>query len=202
MPNWVYIDCEVTGPKSEIEKFLKECTVRPSLDDTMELSFNKIVPMPPFLEDTMSGSKAWDGYRALTGESSRNYKVISEKELTDEERIKEINRLILEDPQALIEGAKSIYAEKFTGHTDWYSWRLEHWGTKWEASDCQILILEDGSVEMKLETAWSFPEPIFRELAERYPALTFFVRVTEEANMFCAEGSFGGPDDFAYSEAV
>lgn len=55
----------------------------------------------------------------------------------------------------------SVLIEKY-GASDWYSWSVNNWGTKWDtsASDCNPY--EDGKgVDMYFETAWSPPIAFF-----------------------------------------
>ena len=54
---------------------------------------------------------------------------------------------------------------------DWYNWRCEHWGDKWNAQDTKVSRLESGAIELKFDTAWSPPVPIFEAIAERFPEL-------------------------------
>ena len=59
-------------------------------------------------------------------------------------------------PQGMNEGGK------------WYDWSIEYWGTKWNA--LELLILDDNTIVFS--TTWSNPEPIIKELAQRYPDRT------------------------------
>lgn len=65
-------------------------------------------------------------------------------------------------------------AEKLTkkyGHADWYSWRAEHWGTKWGCYDT-----EDSERGIyRYTTAWSpVNDQIIELLLKDIPSLTFF----------------------------
>ena len=51
-------------------------------------------------------------------------------------------------------------AEKY-GYETWYDWRINNWGTKWNAFDSSIT---DNTVIFT--TAWSAPENIYRKLSE------------------------------------
>ncbi len=77
--------------------------------------------------------------------------------------------------------------EKY-GHSDWYSWNVANWGTKWNAyelsappgqgSPIEALASAHGAsserqVEYDFDTAWSPPMPIFEALTKRFPTLTF-----------------------------
>ena len=90
---------------------------------------------------------------------------------------------------------------------DWYSWRVENWGTKWEPSfdgpflalgdseadvDTTVLgqgrwTLGDGALLYVFDTAWSPPVPWLDKVAALYPALEFTLRFGEVGNGFAGE---------------
>lgn len=45
---------------------------------------------------------------------------------------------------------------------NWYSWRFEHWGTKWDAYDIEIR----SPTTLKFETAWSHPFVIIEAIVK------------------------------------
>ena len=52
---------------------------------------------------------------------------------------------------------------------NWYDWRLNNWGTKWEPTiDCFDLVSEDWLV-VSMTTAWGPPEGIYNEIASKFP---------------------------------
>ena len=55
---------------------------------------------------------------------------------------------------------------------DWYNWRVENWGTKWDVSELDIEYDEE-VLELTFSTAWSPPEGIMQELKDKYPDLGF-----------------------------
>lgn len=64
------------------------------------------------------------------------------------------------------------------GCVDWYDWRCEHWGTKWNAFDTQVSEITesaDGCAEIQFffDTAWSVPHRVFTALTGLYPNLRF-----------------------------
>ena len=84
----------------------------------------------------------------------------------------------------------TIELKKKFGHGDWYSWREENWGTKWNTnpkwSSCiteKIIIPDDSISKIKYKdifkliyvfrTAWSPPEPVIKEAAKKFPKLLF-----------------------------
>lgn len=52
----------------------------------------------------------------------------------------------------------------------WYDWRIEHWGTKWNAYDGQeVELLQGGDIRMTFHTAWNPPHPIVAKLSQQFP---------------------------------
>ena len=51
---------------------------------------------------------------------------------------------------------------------EWYHWRTEHWGCKWNACESEIL---DDEQTFYFMTPWSHPEPVIRALAKMFPAV-------------------------------
>ena len=39
----------------------------------------------------------------------------------------------------------------------WYSWRLSHWGTKWDLCDIEIIKDDGDTIGVQFNTAWSPP---------------------------------------------
>jgi hypothetical protein len=72
---------------------------------------------------------------------------------------------------------------------NWYSKRLDNWGTKWNVSDCDIKV-DDRSITVWFETAWSPPIPIMEALTKKYPALSIKLEYSEGG--MCFRGIFEG----------
>jgi len=51
----------------------------------------------------------------------------------------------------------------------WYNWRCQHWDTKWDAYDLEILDDDEEQLEVTFNTAWSPPEAICERIREDYP---------------------------------
>ena len=65
------------------------------------------------------------------------------------------------------EHAKLLTRYKFD---NWYDWCLEHWDTKWDASE--VYLQDDGwMLKYDFDTAWSPPEKICHALREKFPDL-------------------------------
>ena len=61
---------------------------------------------------------------------------------------------------------------------NWYDWRIEYWGTKWNSGgkqyfDYDKILKDEGyrSVRIHFQTAWSAPKPVFKKLLEMHKDL-------------------------------
>lgn len=59
---------------------------------------------------------------------------------------------------------------------DWYSWRCENWGTKWNASEGET----EGDGVYFFQTAWSMPMPWVLALSKKFPESEVYVRYYDE----------------------
>lgn len=73
-------------------------------------------------------------------------------------------------------GTKNLQVIDGKDWFNWYTWCVEKWGTKWNA--CEFMQEEENI--LSFETAWSFPEPIFEEIAKSNPDWEFEVRFADE----------------------
>lgn len=58
--------------------------------------------------------------------------------------------------------------QPMTDQPNWYDWRLENWGTKWNVIEADV---DSGTqdISASFETAWSPPEFICYHLREKFP---------------------------------
>lgn len=100
---------------------------------------------------------------------------------------------ILPTPAALLD----VPSPAPRGMPDWYTWRCDHWGTKWDASFGNPFIAlgtdtmdveaspagmqEQFNDELLYEfnTAWSPPLPVIAEAARQHPDVTFILHYAE-----------------------
>ena len=50
------------------------------------------------------------------------------------------------------------------GYKSWYDWNIAHWGTKWDLCDPVVNRIDDNTVEILCQTAWSPPDVAFSTL--------------------------------------
>ena len=60
---------------------------------------------------------------------------------------------------------QNIIPRPIEEENNWYDWNCEHWGTKWDACEPDEF-WDNDSLELKFNTAWSQPEPIFEAIAD------------------------------------
>jgi hypothetical protein len=70
---------------------------------------------------------------------------------------------------------------KSVGHTpnNWYEWNNREWNTKWDACEVDFQ-LEETSIAISFNTAWSIPIPVFEAMCRQHPTLEFGFRSQEE----------------------
>lgn len=74
---------------------------------------------------------------------------------------------------------------------NWYEWRIENWGTKWDAMDCYFFSIyntKDGVVlETDFTTAWAPPIGVYEKLAKELPNLNIKASYYEGGCAFVGE---------------
>ena len=61
---------------------------------------------------------------------------------------------------------------------NWYNWNCNNWGTKWDASDPNVIDIPSATT-YEFSTAWSPPLPVIIAAAKQFPKLTFDLRYWE-----------------------
>jgi hypothetical protein len=85
-------------------------------------------------------------------------------------------------PEFTFNMAVQMPPELLTGSA-WEEWRNKHWGTKWDATDCERWELQHGCARIEFLTANAPPLPVIIELARIYKALQFTIDFTEEFSL-------------------
>jgi hypothetical protein len=71
------------------------------------------------------------------------------------------------------------------GATDWYNWRIQNWGTKWDACGTFCTTYSDNELFICFDTAWSPPIGVLQKMGELYPELEITCHYMEEGVGFC-----------------
>jgi len=59
--------------------------------------------------------------------------------------------------------------KKEHGSDNWYDWRVNNWGTKWNSYDCFLEEEDDDYVVYTFNTAWGPPTGVIEALREQCP---------------------------------
>lgn len=191
MPNWCYQKLRVQGKPEDLARFKEACLP----EGIFEL--DRVIPMPREL-DIQEGSAGNTGYQALYGNWSevlasmaRNTDIPTEARLSRESFAAWLETV---DPEAVSLGRQYKANIERHGHRSWYTWRIEHWGTKWEIGSDQQSICEDSetSLFLQFETAWSPIHPVVQKIACRHPDLSFDLWYLDEGGSFSGRSSLQG----------
>ena len=208
MPNWCYnnlrvqtadnwdsdtkkMDKEREKDKKELAKFKKE-----NFNDNT-LTFQKAAPMPEELNIT-SGSST-DQSIALINANNGDYKDVDKMldyqwtakdcKFTKNDTLKTKRNKIIKylkentTVNEMKEGQQALDNLKKYGCKDWYNWRINNWGTKWDACEGGMRDSE-WEVEATFDTAWAPPTPWLEKVSAKYKRLKFTLEYTEEGMGF------------------
>jgi len=75
-------------------------------------------------------------------------------------------------------------AEEKDFPANWYTWNIEHWGTKWNAcsSSYEVMLATDNLV-IEFSTAWKVPYPVIVAFANQFK-IPFELRYCEDGSAF------------------
>lgn len=176
MPNWVKNILEISGNPKSVKKVANFMEGTDNEGRKNCFDFNKLIPMPEdLLIESGSVSKL-----SLLVYRYKIYGLETENLLRCRSFDEEDMKLSLEDYVAkLISGkyvdldlGRKVYENLLKyGFADWYDWRINKWGTKWNACDA-ICQKEDANlIRFEFDTAWGAPLPVIEKLSQRFPAV-------------------------------
>lgn len=210
MPNHVTTKLTIEGPPEAVQKFAslhliaipaKQATSwtgeplflpdgSPRMNDAyMQFDFNTIIPRPSILDGIVSGSETYLAVEAITGKTpfeltgkGLDFAMFNTPE-HKARRQEQMDKLTVEQ---LEKGMQALKAIEECGHTDWYGWSVENWGTKWNAYEFELVDQEPDKLVIRFQTAWSVPVPVLQRLVELHPRLNFVAVSFDECWNFAA----------------
>ena len=117
-------------------------------------------------------------------------KSVASEQVLDFERILPMPRdLERTYSQSIEEDKEFLYGlKKKYGHDDWYSWRIEKWGTKWNVlpgtSSLKIEHKDQIKLIYEFDTAWDPPVGVIKEASKIFPLLLFKLRYERWMSFF------------------
>ena len=166
MPNWTENTLKIRGTYENLRKFEADMALAitkyccPIVDNAQVFTFNLARPMPEALIDTVSPRKK-TREDILTFAKSQNW---SEADIQAS-----LQYAATDEEAKRSEELKNLY-----GHDNWYDWRMQHWGVKWDASN-SIKIYNKNTLIYEFSTPWGCPVNALDEIALKYPQLKFTV---------------------------
>lgn len=83
----------------------------------------------------------------------------------------------------------AMQGNKKKRYSNWYNWRLAHWGTKWDVEP-NVYFVEDNHIQMWYDTAWSPANDFWATVTKKFPSLTIKIRYYEEGHGYIGETHF------------
>lgn len=170
MPNYIANRLKVVGKDTnDIEDFLDFICGK---DEETIIDFNNIIPMPQCLKDTEESTMVlWCVQYYL---EQNNMVAMIEQLRPLLTPMKDFSILTKEALKGLyVNGEKYMSNYIECGYFTWYGWRIDNWGTKWNAFESEIIDAKNNEVDIKFYTAWSGITDLINVLADKFPHLYF-----------------------------
>ena len=174
--------------QDEIDNFLY-AIIGVKRGEVLHIDFERIFPTPKCLPDTLCDYEhkiALYYYLMTTGNEDMVDKLFTFPQLFSMDIYKDKTEKELSDYK--IRGEKIFNIALQCGSIDWYDWRINNWGTKWNAYETDVDCDCDGSAELHFYTANHGAIPVIEKLVEMFPNLEFFYKYADEVIAYnCGE---------------
>ena len=170
MPNWVYTYLDITGKEEDLREFIDKARQPYVTHHRGDFVVNE------------DGTKSYDETIIRENIEDDPLSFWNFKKPTDLEAYFGNSK---ENP----EGYDTWTMEERLAHSlqfssnGWYDWNVREWGTKWDASQSELVESSDpknGHISYRFETAWSPAEGAFQAMVEQHPSLHFTFNCEEE----------------------
>ena len=152
--------------ETELKSLLEAIKTVENVEGTITervIDFNKIFPMPSDLEGTRSPMEI-----ISDEEYKEQEQRLANGELTEQEKSWGVYRKLSAKVQAQ-------FIKKY-GADNWYDWKTENWGTKWNASQTTKI----DEVTISFLTAWGTPLEVIRRLSLNFTNFKFSIDYADE----------------------
>lgn len=94
------------------------------------------------------------------------------------------------EPNELV---NAIKGNREIDYTDWYTWSIANWGTKWDVSPrfCERI---DNALELSYDTAWAPALHVWEQVSKEFPSLLIKINYVEEGMAFIGEAWYEDGD--------
>ena len=146
MPNWTQNEVTFSSAKTTNIKKIKEIFEKGS-------PFGQLIKAPNWSTVPLKGNELSNRFSKQPLGEKGELPIIEEHKLNNGEVMK-------------------LFKFKSTNVQDtrWYDWRLEKWDTKWDVpkDDIEITEINNGSIVIGFDTAWSPPIAIYKKLRDTF----------------------------------
>ena len=117
-----------------------------------------------------------DNQVSITGPNSVINKI--EKIVNEEKDTEGLLQFMYPMPQELkdttADGSDNKEMIKKYGHSDWYGWATDNWGTKWDINefygvDRQEISDDESTISFAFQSAWAPPTGAYQEFVDKHP---------------------------------
>jgi hypothetical protein len=117
-----------------------------------------------------------DNQVSITGPNSVINKI--EKIVNEEKDTEGLLQFMYPMPQELkdttADGSENKEMIKKYGHSDWYGWATDNWGTKWDINefygvDRQEISDDESTISFAFQSAWAPPTGAYQEFIDKHP---------------------------------
>ncbi len=185
MSNWCVNRVRILGNSSDVAK-IKEL-VR---NGDSAFSFDKIIPMPSCLDVGGVPSNAIMASQAYSWAKKNGAEINENASSVFAGYVDVITQPCEVGPKA----EAYFHAISETGYFSWYDWRRKFWGTKWDASEPELVGESDPEVAYQFMTASGVPIPVYEALSRMFPNIKIFVSVLLEDKYDWIDGIFENGD--------
>ena len=150
MPNWTTNEVTFSSAKTTNIKKIKEIFEKGS-------PFGQLIEEPKWDSVPLKGNETSGHFQKKSLGIKGELPIIEEHKLSNGDVMK-------------------LHKFKSTNEHDtrWYNWRLQKWDTKWDVpkDDIEIVEINNGSIVIGFNTAWSPPIAIYKKLRNKFKDVT------------------------------
>ena len=168
MPNWTTNEVTFSSAKTTNIKKIKDIFEK-------GCPFNQLIKEPNWKTIPLKGNEKRNHFEDKPLGKKGELPIIEEIKLSDNEVMKSLK-------------FKSTNVQD----TRWYDWRLEKQDTKWDVpkDDIEITEINNGSIVIGFDTAWSPPIAIYKKLRDKFKDVTIAWWAIDEDDDTNGEGYY------------
>ena len=181
MPNWCYNTLEIIGSKEELDKF-KDILFKPEEFEVICKSDEKENLRTEFLEKLKQKPDFLENISEFARIKTQPIDDFINKDFK-KDKVYTYHNLSLNEHGDVINKKENGFLNNFyplpkEEEENWYDWRVNYWGTKWDL-DIDIQINEDDCILLSFDSAWAPPTAWLDKVSYDFPELHFILNFEE-----------------------